>query len=71
MANLTWQELTQRNIDTIRAIFKDTALSQDMRLRAYDIAYKMIKDERFDSISGRWNAFHNALRIVVEGMTTV
>lgn len=66
----TWQDLTRRNIDTIKDIFRGTDLSTRERLDAYHIAWNMIKDDRFETVSARWNAFHNALRIAVEALTT-
>ena len=65
MAILGWRELTKRNIKTIQDIMEHTP--QKDRAAMGTLAYSLIKDDRFDTATARWNAFQNALRIVSEG----
>jgi len=66
-----WRERTDANIDAIRSIFESRDLGVDRKLRYCELAYHMIKDDKFDTVSAHWNAFRNALRILVNSTTDI
>ena len=68
MPTLTWQELTERNKQALRTTL--TGLDTEIRVELMALALRMVKDERFDSPSAKWNAFQNTLAILVAGLTT-
>lgn len=64
MPPLSWRELTERNTQVLRDILKSVPAGEQ-RLRMMEIAAGMISQQVFENATARWNAFHNALGMVV------
>ena len=60
------QFVVKKQIATIREILYGVS-EVSLRLRACELAEHMIRENRFNSPSAKWDAFHDALRIIVEG----
>lgn len=63
---LTWRELTERNKQILRTILD--GLDSDNRIKMLTLAADMIRGDHFDSPSAKWNAFQNALAILVAAL---
>lgn len=63
---VTWRELTERNKQTLRSILH--GLDPADRIRMMELATKMIENDHFESVSAKWNAFQNALSILVAAL---